>query len=116
MTFCTPVHDFILKKYKLTINTIKYILYYNDRFEQVLLLPGHRGSVWGLDISGDGSQLYSSGQDRSIRTWERGEDLVFVEEERERALEAKVLHTVLYNILCALICAPEYCSYLRLNP
>jgi len=34
--------------------------------------------------------LYSCGQDRSIRLWERGEDLVFVEEERERALEAKV--------------------------
>lgn len=61
-----------------------------NRFEQVLLLPGHRGSVWGLDISPDSLTLYSCGQDRSIRTWERGEDLVFVEEERERALEAKV--------------------------
>ena len=52
------------------------------RFEQVLLLPGHRGSVWGLDMSQEGAELYSCGQDRSIRLWERGEDLVFVEEER----------------------------------
>lgn len=30
----------------------------------------------------------SVGQDRSLRLWERSDDLVFVEEERERALEA----------------------------
>lgn len=46
--------------------------------------------MWGLEISPDGATLYSSGQDRSVRVWERGEDLVFVEEERERAMEAQV--------------------------
>jgi U3 small nucleolar RNA-associated protein 12 len=56
-------------------------LYY--RFEQVLLLPGHRGSVWGLELTPqDGAQVFSVGQDRTVRVWERGEDLVFVEEER----------------------------------
>ena len=44
--------------------------------------------MWALDISRDGSFVISGGQDRSLRLWERGEDLVFVEEERERALEA----------------------------
>jgi U3 small nucleolar RNA-associated protein 12 len=58
------------------------------RFEQVLHLPGHKGPVWALDVSRDGSFAISGGQDRSLRVWERGEDLVFVEEERERALEA----------------------------
>ncbi len=41
-------------------------------------------------MSSDGCFLYSVGQDRSIRVWEKGDDLVFVEEERERALEAQV--------------------------
>jgi len=54
----------------------------------VLHLPGHKGPVWALDVSRDGSFAISGGQDRSLRLWERGEDLVFVEEERERALEA----------------------------
>ena len=58
------------------------------RFEQVLHLPGHKGPVWALDVSRDGSFAISGGQDRSLRLWERGEDLVFVEEEREKALEA----------------------------
>ena len=50
----------------------------------MLLLPGHRGSVWGMDLTQQdgGAQLYSCGQDRSVRLWERGDDLVFVEEER----------------------------------
>ena len=52
------------------------------RFEQILVLPGHRGSVWSLGMSPDASRLYSCGQDRSIRLWVRTEDLVFVEEER----------------------------------
>jgi WD40 repeat protein len=47
-----------------------------------LFFPGHKGVVWNLEISNDGSTCYSCGQDRSIRVWERGEDLVFIEEER----------------------------------
>ncbi len=54
----------------------------------MLHLPGHKGPVWALDVSRDGSFVMSAGQDRSLRLWERGEDLVFVEEERERAIEA----------------------------
>ena len=55
-----------------------------DRFEQILFFPGHnRGSsVWALDIAPDGSFFASAGQDRSIRVWNRTEDLVFIEEEK----------------------------------
>ena len=56
----------------------------------MLSLPGHRSSVWGLDVSSDGAFVLSVGQDRSLRVWERGDDLVFVEEERERAMEFEV--------------------------
>ena len=45
--------------------------------------------MWSLDVSRDGAYCVSGGQDRSLRLWERGEDLVFVEEERERALAAQ---------------------------
>lgn len=61
-----------------------------DRFEQILYLPGHKGSLWSLSISPEGDSLYSCGQDRSIRVWKRTEDLVFIEEEKERQLEAQV--------------------------
>lgn len=60
-----------------------------DRFEQILFLPGHTSAVWGLDVSSDASICVSAGQDRSLRVWKRGEDLVFIEEEKERALEAQ---------------------------
>lgn len=41
-------------------------------------------------MAADGSFALSAGQDRSLRLWARGEDLVFVEEERERAMEVEV--------------------------
>ena len=53
-------------------------------------MPGHKGSIWGLDISTDGFTVVSCGQDRSIRFWTKNDDLVFVEEEKDRALEAEV--------------------------
>lgn len=62
----------------LIYNIIIYII----RFEQILILPGHNGCLWGLDITSDASQLFSCGQDRSIRMWIRTDDLVFIEEER----------------------------------
>lgn len=61
-----------------------------DRFEQILYLPGHKGSVWGLEVATDGSSAFSVGADRSVRMWSRSEDLVFVEEEKERMLDAQV--------------------------
>ena len=60
-----------------------------DRFEQILNLPGHFSCVWSLDIPMDGSFCVSASQDRSLRLWRRTEDLVFVEEEKERAFEAQ---------------------------
>jgi len=61
-----------------------------SRFEQILSLPNHISSVWSLAVSADSSFVVSGGQDRSLRIWERTEDLVFIEEEREKALEAKI--------------------------
>jgi len=49
--------------------------------------------VWCLDVAQDGNYCISGGQDRSLRIWEKGDDLVFLEEEKERALEAIVERT-----------------------
>jgi U3 small nucleolar RNA-associated protein 12 len=61
-----------------------------DKFEQILNLPGHDACVWGLAVAHDGALAVSVGQDRSIRLWSRSQDLVFLEEEREREIEALV--------------------------
>ena len=63
-----------------------------DRFELIQSLPGHLlgSSVWGLDISNDGSFCVSCGQDRSLRFWSRGEDLLFIEEEKDREFESQL--------------------------
>lgn len=60
-----------------------------DRFQQILNLPGHFSCVWSLDIPMDASFCVSGSQDRSLRVWRRTDDLVFIEEERERAFEAQ---------------------------
>lgn len=62
-----------------------------DRFEQILHLPGHKGTIWSLEVSLEGAAVFTAGQDRSLRRWLRDtDDLVFVEEEKERMLEAQV--------------------------
>ena len=61
-----------------------------DRFEQILCLPGHCAAAWGVDVSPEGAYCVSVGGDRTLRVWRRSEEQVFVEEERERALEAQI--------------------------
>jgi U3 small nucleolar RNA-associated protein 12 len=58
-----------------------------DHFEQVMALRGHHGEVWGLACSSVGDFIVSCSNDRSIRVWERTDEQVFLEEERERELE-----------------------------
>jgi len=59
-----------------------------DRFEQILLLEGHKAEVNSLVVARNGGFLLSGGMDRQIRVWERTKEMVFVQEERERAMEA----------------------------
>jgi len=58
-----------------------------DKFNQILLLRGHASEVNCLAVSGNGSFVLSAGMDRQVRVWERTNDIVFLEEERERELE-----------------------------
>lgn len=50
-------------------------------------MEGHHSEVLSLSISKHGHFLVSSSQDQSIRIWNRTEEQVFVEEERDREME-----------------------------
>ncbi|PWN91120.1 WD40 repeat-like protein [Acaromyces ingoldii] len=58
-----------------------------DRFELVQTMEGHHGEVWALATGHKGQLVASAGNDRSIRVWEKTEEPLFLEEERERELE-----------------------------
>lgn len=52
------------------------------------MLSGHLSQVWGLAVSSRGEFAVSCSADRSLRRWERQEEVFFVEEEREARLES----------------------------
>ena len=51
-------------------------------------LEAHAAEGWSLAVSRDGGFVVSGGHDRSLRLWERTDEPVFLDEERERELEA----------------------------
>ncbi|KAH7428708.1 hypothetical protein KP509_09G013500 [Ceratopteris richardii] len=59
-----------------------------DKFELLLSLEGHQAEVWCLAISSLGDFFVTGSHDRSIRRWERTEEPFFLEEEKEKRLEA----------------------------
>lgn len=65
--------------------TIKY--WDGGRFLELQQLTGHQGEIWAMEVSKDGETIVSVSRDRSIRVWRRSEEMLFPEEERERALE-----------------------------
>eukprot|EP01098_Paradermamoeba_levis_P000370 TRINITY_DN10371_c0_g1_i1.p1 TRINITY_DN10371_c0_g1~~TRINITY_DN10371_c0_g1_i1.p1 ORF type:complete len:125 (+),score=55.65 TRINITY_DN10371_c0_g1_i1:121-495(+) len=50
-------------------------------------LEGHKKEVWGLAVAQEGTFVVSASHDRSIRVWEETEEQLFLEEEKENALE-----------------------------
>ncbi|KAI9835147.1 MAG: hypothetical protein M1819_002516 [Sarea resinae] len=66
-------------------HTLKY--WDGDKFEQIQKLDGHHGEIWALAISRTGDFVVSASHDKSIRVWAQTDDLVFLEEEREKELE-----------------------------
>lgn len=58
-----------------------------DNGEQVQVLRGHSGDIFALAVSAEGGRTVTAGADRSIRVWEKTDELLFLEEEREKELE-----------------------------
>lgn len=65
--------------------TLKY--WDGGRFLELQQLTGHQGEVWAMAVANDGETIVSVSRDRSTRVWRRGEEMLFPEEEKERALE-----------------------------
>lgn len=67
-----------------------------DTFNKILTLPGHIGEAYGLCVSPNGRYLVTYGSDRTLRMFERSDEMLVLqdveEEEREEA-ENKELAT-----------------------
>ena len=58
-----------------------------DKFEQIQKLEGHHGEIWAMAVSANADFVVTAGHDKSIRVWNQTDELVFLEEEREKELE-----------------------------
>ncbi|KLO08525.1 WD-repeat-containing protein [Schizopora paradoxa] len=58
-----------------------------DKFVMIQKLEGHHGEIWALAVSHRGNFVVTGSQDKSIRVWEKLDDQLFIEEEREIELE-----------------------------
>jgi U3 small nucleolar RNA-associated protein 12 len=58
-----------------------------DTFQHVTTLRGHWGEVWALGIARGGDFVVSGSHDRSLRVWRRTDEMLFLQEERERELD-----------------------------
>ncbi|KAK8209006.1 beta transducin [Zalaria obscura] len=58
-----------------------------DKFEQIQKLEGHHGEIWAMAVSRTGEKVITASHDKSIRVWDVTDDLIFLEEEREKELE-----------------------------
>ena len=46
-----------------------------DSFERILTLDGHHGEIWSLAVSPNSRFVVTSGHDKSLRLWERTEEV-----------------------------------------
>lgn len=58
-----------------------------DNFERILTLNGHHGEIWSTAISPNGKYVVSSGHDKTLRLWERTQEPLVLEDERETERE-----------------------------
>lgn len=80
---------FLPKSYQfLTCSKDGLIKYWtDDQYVMLQKLDSHKKEVWAMALSARGDLLVSVSSDRSVRFWRRGEEQIFVEEEKERQME-----------------------------
>ncbi|KIP12680.1 hypothetical protein PHLGIDRAFT_97278 [Phlebiopsis gigantea 11061_1 CR5-6] len=71
-----------------TVGKDKMLKYWDgDKFELIQKFEGHHGEIWALVVSNHGKFVVTGSHDKSIRVWEKLDEPLFLEEERERELE-----------------------------
>jgi len=65
--------------------TVKY--WDGDKYENIMILQGHQAEIWCLAINRSGDFVVTGSHDKSLRLWERTEELLVIEEEREQERE-----------------------------
>ncbi|SCV71583.1 BQ2448_3171 [Microbotryum intermedium] len=59
----------------------------SPQFECIQKLAGHAGEIWALAVSHRANFVITGSHDKSIRIWEKTDEPLFLEEEREREIE-----------------------------
>ncbi len=58
-----------------------------NKFEQIQKLKGHHGEIWAMTVARTGDFIVTASHDKSIRVWNKTDEPIFLEEEREKELE-----------------------------
>ncbi|GJJ07205.1 hypothetical protein Clacol_001405 [Clathrus columnatus] len=71
-----------------TVSKDKMVKYWDgDKFENIQKLDGHHGEIWAIAVSNFGKFVVTGSHDKSIRIYEKLDEPLFLEEEREKELE-----------------------------
>jgi U3 small nucleolar RNA-associated protein 12 len=65
-----------------------------DKFEQVQKMEGHHGEIWAMVVSKTGDFIVTASHDKSLRIWSLTDEPIFLEEEREKEMEALYENTL----------------------
>jgi U3 small nucleolar RNA-associated protein 12 len=68
-----------------------------DKFEHIQTFEGHHAEIWCMAVSHDGNTVVSGSHDRSLRLWERTQEPLFVEEEREMEREEEFEQSLVHE-------------------
>ncbi|WVQ82103.1 hypothetical protein IAT38_004231 [Cryptococcus sp. DSM 104549] len=72
-----------------TVGKDRMVKYWDgDKFELIQKLDGHHGEIWALAVSNHGQFVVTGSHDKSLRVWEKTDEPLFLEEEREKEIEA----------------------------
>ncbi|CEG77505.1 hypothetical protein RMATCC62417_12245 [Rhizopus microsporus] len=81
--------------YVFTMSKDKTVKYWDgDKFENIMKLEGHHGELWALVVTKHDVLAVTGSHDKSIRIWEKTDEQLLLEEERERELEEMYENTL----------------------
>ncbi|KYQ90125.1 WD40 repeat-containing protein [Tieghemostelium lacteum] len=82
IAFIPKTHHFV------SVSKDKRIKYWDaDKFEHIQTIEAHHGEVWALAMGSVGDFFITGSHDRSMRTFKQTDTPLFIESERQQALE-----------------------------